>query len=70
MSAQHPEATGPTLSDAYAEACRTLGEEIVGVRLRAKQVDAELARLQTEVQRLTAERDELQRRAAEPGSTA
>ncbi len=50
------EQQGPTLQDAYNEACTALGEEIVQRRLLAKQASAE-------VQRLTAERDDLLHRA-------
>lgn len=46
---------GPTLEDAYTEACTALGEEIVQRRLMAKQANAEVQRLTEENARLTAE---------------
>lgn len=53
---------GPTLADAYNEACAALGEEIVQRRLMAKAAAAE-------VERLTAERDDLIHRLDQtPGS--
>lgn len=59
---QNQQPTGPTISDAYVEACQALGEEIVQRRLMAKQASAE-------IDRLTAERDDLLHRADHaPGS--
>lgn len=48
---------GPTIHDAYDEACTALGEEIVQRRLMAKQFAAREAALLADVERLTAERD-------------
>lgn len=54
---------GPTLADAYAEATQALGEEIVQRRLLAKQANAAVVDLTAQVERLTAERDDLLHRA-------
>lgn len=41
-----------TIQDAYDEACRALGEEVVQHRIMARQATTEMQRLQAEIERL------------------
>lgn len=54
--------------EAFDEACLALGQEIVGARMQAKRFDAEVSALRAEIERLTAENEQLREALAADGA--